>query len=94
MECGCRKKASLQYCIWDFLKTIIKMTLVSTLSINRDSIAWKGKELVIKEYFEKEVASKPNKYQTKPFLLSSYLLTYSAAKTLESIVEASLQLIT
>ena len=41
------------------------MTLVSTLSTNSHSIAWKGSEMLVKEYFELEVSNKPYKYQTK-----------------------------
>ena len=41
------------------------MTLVSTLSTNSHSIAWKGSEMLIREYFELEVSKKPYKYQTK-----------------------------
>jgi len=41
------------------------MALVSTLSANDPSIAMKGNEMLISEYFEKEVSNKPYKYQTK-----------------------------
>ena len=41
------------------------MTLVSTLSINEPSIALKGNKMLVKEYFELEIADKPYKYQTK-----------------------------
>jgi len=41
------------------------MTLVSTLSINEPSIALKGNKMLVREYFELEIANKPYKYQTK-----------------------------
>ena len=41
------------------------MALVSTLSANSPSIALKGNEMLVSEYFEKEVSNKPYKYQTK-----------------------------
>ena len=41
------------------------MTLVSTLSINRPTIALKGNKMIVKEYFELEIANRPYKYQTK-----------------------------
>jgi integrase len=41
------------------------MTLVSTLSINRPPNALKGNKMLVKEYFELEIANRPYKYQTK-----------------------------
>ncbi len=48
-----------------FVKTITAINLVSTLSINRSSTALKGNKMLVKEYFESEIANKPYKYQTK-----------------------------
>jgi hypothetical protein len=48
-----------------FVKTITAITLVSTLSINRPTIALKGNKMLVKEYFELEIANRPYKYQTR-----------------------------
>jgi hypothetical protein len=48
-----------------FVKTITAITLVSNLSMNSHSIAWKGNKMLVKEYYELEIANRPYKYQTK-----------------------------
>ena len=48
-----------------FVKTITAINLVTTLSINEPSIALRGNKMLIKEYFDLEIANKPYKYQTK-----------------------------
>jgi len=50
------------------------MALVSTLSANSPSIALKGNEMLISEYFEKEVSNKPYKYQTKLNMVLAIIL--------------------
>jgi len=60
-----RKRASYTYCMRGFVKTITAITLVSTLSMNRPTIALKGNKMLVKEYFELEIANRPYKYQTK-----------------------------
>ena len=58
-ECVHKKRASCTYCMRGFVKTITAITLVSTLSINRPSIALKGNKMLVKEYFELEIANRP-----------------------------------
>jgi hypothetical protein len=48
-----------------FRKTITAITLVSTLSINGPTIALKGNKMLVKEYFELEIANRSYKYQAR-----------------------------
>ena len=63
------------------------MNLVSILSISRSLIALRENQMLVKEYFELEIANRPYKYQTKLNMVkclrklervscSSYPITY------------------